>query len=235
MGHPCCNEKDCKEPLAKVTDEYCHKHLDNGMLCCVKDCCMPREVGFRTCCIREHRLEEHTRKTRGRKTKTKPRQQKEIGVQGSGSSSVKGAFSRRWTHNEQLVVRPCGIVIGRGTCYAAESMPAVKVLIRSIFPENLPGLEPEVLFFDNACGLRAHIKACRDFKLLERMAIVVDAFHFSGHKISHEDCQRNCSPHEYPVLKKEDGSWLFNSSAAEQVNSWFGKFQGRVKEMNVVR
>lgn len=67
------------------------------------------------------------------------------------------------------------------------------------------------------------------------MALVVDAFHFGGHKVSHEECQQYCSPYVYPVLKNTDGSWLFNSSAAEQVNSWFGKFQNKVKEMNVVR
>lgn len=107
--------------------------------------------------------------------------------------------------------------------------------MRSVFPTTLPGLEPEILFFDNACGLRAHLKACPDSSILQRVAFVVDAFHFSGHKASHEDCQENCNPHSYPVLKRQDGSWLFNSSAAEQANAWFGKFQSKVKEMNVVR
>lgn len=67
------------------------------------------------------------------------------------------------------------------------------------------------------------------------MAFVVDAFHYGGHKESNEDCQQFCSPYRYPVLKKGDGSWLFNSSAAEQANVWFGVFQSKVKEMNVVR
>lgn len=71
--------------------------------------------------------------------------------------------------------------------------------------------------------------------MLERIALVVDGFHFTGHKNSHEDCQESCSPYKYPVLKSADGSWLFNSSAAEQANVWYGKFQNKVKEMNVVR
>lgn len=103
-----------------------------------------------------------------------------------------------------------------------------------MFPQSILGLEPEILFFDNACGLRKHVKGY-DPALLTRMAIVVDAFHYGGHKDSHEDCKVYCSPYSYPVLKKPDGAWLFNSSAAEQVNSWFGKFQNKVKEMNVVR
>lgn len=107
--------------------------------------------------------------------------------------------------------------------------------IHSVFPLEFPGIEPEFLFFDNACGLRSYITGRQDFDLLCRMAIVVDAFHFSGHKESHADCQANCNPKVFPVLKGKDGKWVFNSSAAEQVNAWFGKFQSKVKEMNYIR
>lgn len=109
------------------------------------------------------------------------------------------------------------------------------MFLRSIFPQSLPGLEPEILFFDNVCGLRKHLKACPDRSILDRMAIVVDAFHFGGHKESDGDCKMHCDPSKFPVLKKADGSWLFNSSAAEQANMWFGRFQSKVKEMNVIR
>jgi hypothetical protein len=34
---------------------------------------------------------------------------------------------RKWTHNEQLCVRPCGIIISRATMYNSEAVPAVKV------------------------------------------------------------------------------------------------------------
>lgn len=108
------------------------------------------------------------------------------------------------------------------------------MFIRSIFPERYPGLQPNFLFFDNACGLREHI-ACADNALLERMALVVDPFHFSGHLESDVLCQTYCNPKKYPVLKDEKGSWIFNSSVAEQVNVWYGRFQSKVKEMNVVR
>lgn len=109
------------------------------------------------------------------------------------------------------------------------------MFVRSIFPERYPGLLPTFLFFDNACGLRSHIKSCVDNSLLARTALVVDPFHFTGHMVSDVDCQTFCNPNKYPALKGEDGNWVFNSSAAEQVNAWFGKFQAKVKEMNVVR
>lgn len=123
LGHPCCNIADCKEPLAKVTDEFCHLHVDNGARCCVRGCMMPREQGFRTCVLREHRAEENSRIMRGRRPKDP---KKRLVTENGRRKALKGTFSRKWTHNEQLMVRPCGVVIGRATFYQWESMTAVK-------------------------------------------------------------------------------------------------------------
>lgn len=119
---------DCKEPLARVTDEYCHKHLMEETHCCVKDCTMPREPGHRTCSEKEHREEENRRKMRSRVLKYRKRAADgEEEKEGRRKKKLKGNFSRRWTHNEQLLVRPCGIVIGRATLYASENVIAVRV------------------------------------------------------------------------------------------------------------
>ncbi len=40
---------------------------------------------------------------------------------------VLGRLNRKWTHNEQLFVRPCGIIVSRCTFYHAESLTASKV------------------------------------------------------------------------------------------------------------
>lgn len=109
------------------------------------------------------------------------------------------------------------------------------MFVRSVFPERFPGLEPSFLFFDNACGLRAHVRSSGDISLLSRVALVVDPFHFSGHSASDTECQKFCNPSVFPILRTAEGGWLFNSSAAEQANAWFGKFQSKVKEMNVIR
>lgn len=128
LGHPCCNVDDCKDPLARVTDEYCHKHLTEETHCCVKDCIMPREPGHRTCPTKEHREEENRRKMRTRVLKYRKKPTDEETEKDAGRrKKLKGSFSRRWTHNEQLIVRPCGIVIGRATLYASENVVAVKV------------------------------------------------------------------------------------------------------------
>lgn len=157
VGHPCCNERDCKIPLDKVTDEYCGLHQNLGAECCIQTCVNPCQVGYRTCHMEAHRKEERRRAERGRR---KPKMSKGKNMSGvavgdagegaegaesvetttlnEGRSVVKGVFSRRWTHNEQLMVRPCGIVIGRATFFSAESMTGVKVcLSRNILDPHL--------------------------------------------------------------------------------------------------
>jgi hypothetical protein len=49
--------------------------------------------------------------------------------------------------------------------------------------------------------------------------------------VSDEYCQQHCNPRAHPELRKPDGSWYFNSSVAEQVNSWIGKYQSICREM----
>lgn len=131
-------------PLRKVTDEYCEEHQDLGAKCCVRNCTAPRQIGHRTCHMEAHRKEEKRRQDRGRKTGRRAAEKRareeaeeaEDGGVGAGGedegrreerASIKGVFSRKWTHNEQLTVRPCGVVIGRATFFSAESMTGVKV------------------------------------------------------------------------------------------------------------
>lgn len=42
-------------------------------------------------------------------------------------SPIKGRTTRKYTHNEQLFVRCCGIIVSRATFYHAEGVAAVKV------------------------------------------------------------------------------------------------------------
>lgn len=45
----------------------------------------------------------------------------------SKQPKLKARFGRRWTHNEQLFVRCCGIIISRATFYGSEAISGVKV------------------------------------------------------------------------------------------------------------
>lgn len=163
VGHPCCSERDCKTPLDKVTDEYCPDHRYLGSLCCVTSCTNPKRAGFRTCDVDSHRKEEARRgENKGRRKKARKRGTQEgesFAISGEGveddtrpsrPASVKGVFSRRWTHNEQLMVRPCGIVVGRATFFSAESMTGVKVCHSDVL------LRYESYFIPTSCSYRIY-------------------------------------------------------------------------------
>jgi hypothetical protein len=39
-----------------------------------------------------------------------------------GNRKLRALFGRRRTHNEQIFVRPCGMIVARGTFYGSESV-----------------------------------------------------------------------------------------------------------------
>jgi hypothetical protein len=55
----------------------------------------------------------------------------------STEEKVKGRMSRRWTHNEQLFVRCCGVILSRATFFGSEGVSGVKVSIAGRRPSLL--------------------------------------------------------------------------------------------------
>lgn len=47
----------------------------------------------------------------------------------TGNRSVRAQFGRRWTHNEQLCVASCGVILGRATFYGSEAPNGVRVRV----------------------------------------------------------------------------------------------------------
>lgn len=149
MGHPCCNEHDCKVPLRKAYDEFCPVHESLNSICCIKDCPNPRLSGSKSCADSTHKTVTDDRL---KKMKRKKRRHPSIDygtgsgmhehLRGSRAKSVKGVFRRRWTHNEQLMVRPCGVVVGRATFFASESLSGVKVWITCLTLFTSAPLQP---------------------------------------------------------------------------------------------
>jgi hypothetical protein len=120
-------------------------------------------------------------------------------------------LSRSWTHNEQLMVCACGIILARKTFFKSESVTKVKVscnllifyfiivcsrwlmkilsflihqqdFIREVFPQEMP----QVIFYDNACGLYSHIRTNpEDLYAFCNTLLPVDAFRIKSHKESH--------------------------------------------------
>jgi hypothetical protein len=71
---------------------------------------------------------------------------------------------------------------------------------------------------------------------LNQMRYPVDVFHFKcKHKETDTFCGNNCNPLLFRHLRTADNKWTFNSSAAEQANAWFGRFQPLVRELRVER
>ncbi len=48
----------------------------------------------------------------------------------SGLAKLKAQFGRKRTHNEQVIVAPCGMIIARETFYGAEAVSSVVVRLR---------------------------------------------------------------------------------------------------------
>ncbi len=169
--------------------------------------------------------------------------------------SIKASLGRRWTHNEQLMFRPCGVILSRCTFYESESVGNALVrlqrfglqhtrtvnstalyqrFILATFPEHLPRAMPSYIFFDNNCLLLKHILASKEHRL-DDVGLPVDVFHaIRKHKESDAFCAMNCNPACFTELYSDGLGWLFNSSAAEQGNVWFGKFMAVAREMSEI-
>ena len=163
--------------------------------------------------------------------------------------NLKARFGRRRTHNEELCVASCGITLGRATFYVAEGLNGVRVSLlfnlgclltrcsqmfwKKLFPT--PRSLPNILWYDNNCGMQGMLRADND-TYFENCALPVDVFHFkSKHKEQDTFCGTFCNPYIWMELVGEDGKWVFNSSAAEQTNAWFGGFHAIVRDMRVER
>lgn len=99
---------------------------------------------------------------------------------------------------------------------------------------RLPGTKPDHIFFDNNCSIA---KAVKSDPFFQDIGLTVDVFHFKcKHSEKDRFCQENCNPAAYPELLGEgQQQWYFNSSVAEQTNSWLGGYHAICREMTVHR
>ncbi|KAA1475663.1 hypothetical protein DENSPDRAFT_826307 [Dentipellis sp. KUC8613] len=149
-----------------------------------------------------------------------------------GNTQPKARFGRRRTHNEQLVVATCGVILGRATMFGSEGLDGTRVFLHALFPTK--SSVPQVIFYDTACRLKKHILHLKDHHF-DRCIMPVDAFHAkTKHKESDEFCGTHCNAAMFPELVV-NGHWRFNSSAAEMTNAWFGGFQAMTREMRAAR
>ncbi|TFY58442.1 hypothetical protein EVJ58_g6411 [Rhodofomes roseus] len=158
------------------------------------------------------------------------------GKSSDGNVRIRAQFGRRRTHNEELCVASCGIILGRATFYGSEAVNGVLLFWRQLFPTQRA--LPNVLWHDQNCRLWSMLmnSDAETRQFFDGVALPVDVFHFKcKHKETDIVCGTHCNPYIWPELHTSDGRWRFNSSSAEQINNWFSKYQAIVREMNVDR
>lgn len=155
-------------------------------------------------------------------------------IAGIGPRRLRAQFARKRTHNEQIIVAPCGIILARATFYGAEAVSSVAEFIKRTF--RIYGHTPNHVIFDNNCSLAKHIQSTGD-TYFQKIGLAVDVFHFkSKHSESDVFCQQNCNPYAFPELRGDgEKGWYFNTSIAEQTNVWLGKYGAACRKMRPAR
>jgi hypothetical protein len=138
-------------------------------------------------------------------------------------------LGRSYTHNEQLLVCPCGIILARETFYGAEALSSCVEFIKKTFHSSR---KPDHIIFDSNCLLTKHVRKEKD-PFFDDIGLAVDVFHHQNkHKESDHFCAEHCNPAAFPELLQQDGkTWYFNTSVAEQRNRWVAGYKAMCREM----
>ncbi|KAF6763614.1 hypothetical protein DFP72DRAFT_1136202 [Ephemerocybe angulata] len=157
------------------------------------------------------------------------------GKKSGGNRGLKARFGRRRTHNEELCVASCGVILGRATFYGSEAPNGVRTFLKGLFPTKKS--LPRIIWHDNNCRIHAMLENDPlDKQYFGDSLLLVDVFHFNAkHKESDTQCNVKCNPVSFNDAVTSDGTWRFNSSAAEQANAWFGKYHPITREMEAIR
>lgn len=96
-------------------------------------------------------------------------------------------------------------------------------------------LRPRISLYDNNCRLYIY-SAANDETLHEEIGLPVDVFHWKcKHKQSDDACSIHCNPYAFPQIRRDDDTWYFNSSIAEQTNVWMGGYHPVIREMTSLK
>ncbi|KAJ7157856.1 hypothetical protein C8R43DRAFT_882879 [Mycena crocata] len=155
----------------------------------------------------------------------------------TGNRKFKALFGRSRTHNEQTLVRPCGVIVQHTTFYNAEAVSNVLLFVQKTF--SVPrAFKPQHFIYDTNCDAKQQVMAHPvQWSWFDGVGMTVDVFHFlHKHKITHAFCQEHCNPIDCPELLGPGGKgWFFNTSVAEQTNVWLGGYHSICREMLPVK
>lgn len=165
------------------------------------------------------------------------------GPHGEDGGAVVHRFRAGTTYCVQTLQWSCGMPIGWGKCYNAESVSQVFSILNNIFPEDESAHRPTFLFYDNACKLLAHIVAQhRESLWIQSTRFLVDAWHYVNHRVADQLCRYWCNPApadgsqpDLVISKEENGRTLtvraYNTETAEQLNAWLSGFEVPMRQM----
>jgi hypothetical protein len=146
IGRVCCAQHNCSHPLLNHHQRFCIHHQELNSVCAFEGCSNAVQDGCLTCSVAEHREAEEAhranranssyhQKVRIRRWGKNAAESKlaqyddlpdNLVEEPSGKSETgnrkgpKHRFRRHYTHNEQLIVSTCGVILSRATFYGAE-------------------------------------------------------------------------------------------------------------------
>ncbi|KAJ7325741.1 hypothetical protein DFH08DRAFT_816820 [Mycena albidolilacea] len=78
-----------------------------------------------------------------------------------GNRKIKALFHQRRTHNEQTLVRPCGVIFARATFFGAEAVSNVLLFVKNAF--SVPGAhKPDHFIYDTNCDAKQQVMKDKD-------------------------------------------------------------------------
>ncbi|EKM50854.1 uncharacterized protein PHACADRAFT_165508 [Phanerochaete carnosa HHB-10118-sp] len=251
IRYPCCAVHNCKVPLTSRCDRFCLQHKELHKVCSIIGCDRAIVTGSKVCSDQTHISVEKAYNEHGQSHFQLQQRLRSVciasAVTTTGDPNDKAAeedfnvdaagntipattqFGQKRTHNKQIIVAPCGVIIARTTFFGAKGVRSVAEFIKQTY-RSVPFV-PDHVFYNNNCHMK---KSVANDPFFDHIALTVDVFHFkSKHSSTDLYYQSHCNLVDYSELLGEDGQgWFFNSSIAEQTNAWLANYLSICHEMH---
>ncbi|KAJ3303317.1 hypothetical protein HDU76_005372 [Blyttiomyces sp. JEL0837] len=240
MGHQVCRIKHCRFPIINARVGLCQSHYEEyDGKCLIMGCNEPVShdviTGYGSCVNDIHRaavakaVEAAFNKNQKNRNLAKPPlnsvSHERDAVQAAEQLSLKYPLLARFLPCLFAASRSCGKILFLQKFFTFEGnedlIPFVKIIVDCVHSQK-DSNNLTVIYYDRACKLYQTLENDPQTKhLLGKVAFLVDLFHFRGHNDTY--CREKCNPITAGVEFEKAGMEKFNTSAAEQVNVWFGR------------
>ncbi|KAH6916227.1 hypothetical protein BKA70DRAFT_1140333 [Coprinopsis sp. MPI-PUGE-AT-0042] len=270
VGHRTCALDDCKKGLLNYkSGRFCSVHAEMRHLCGIIPCGRNVSPGSLTCDDPSHvawhadyvaRFKRLTfpgvqRVMRRQKARQNVAQQPQPtfnvaealpSLDATPGDQVAHTFRARSVYCVETVQWACGMPVGWGKCYRAESSPQVLSILNNLW-DGHNDKRPSFVAYDDACDLLRHIATQNSQDLwLATTKFVVDTWHYIGHRATDVLCRLWCNPApldgSQPDLVQIDTdihgaahmTRSFNLETAEQLNAWLNRYEPQLRQMSDV-